>query len=58
MKRGKEKGKLTRQKRLDRIADILESVDLRCMAVDGPVTPTRLEISDSELREIYVLATQ
>ena len=45
------------QKRLMAIARILEDADNRCMAVDGPVTPTRHEITDWELREIYLLAT-
>lgn len=44
--------------RLDRIADIIEDVDLRCMATDGPVTKTRNEITDDEIREIYKLASE
>jgi len=43
-------------KRLREIADILEAVDNRCMAVDGPVTPTKDEIRADELRTIYRLA--
>lgn len=43
--------------RLTLIAEILEAVDQRCAAADGPVTKTRHEISDEELRAIYV-ATQ
>lgn len=42
--------------RLEQIAGILDSVDRRCMAVDGPVTATRHEITDDELRQIYLLA--
>lgn len=42
--------------RLRRIAEIIESVDQRCMAVDGPVTPTLREMTQEELSEIYRLA--
>lgn len=42
--------------RLKRIAAILEDVDARCIAVDGPVTDTREEMTKAELREIYILA--
>ena len=35
------------------IQNTLESVDQRYMAADGPVTPTRNEITGSELRLIY-----
>jgi hypothetical protein len=48
--------RLTYRRRLELIAELLEAVDDRCMAVDGPVTPTRLEITDKELQRIYVLA--
>lgn len=41
---------------LRRIAEIIESVDQRCMAVDGPVTPTLREMTQDELSEIYRLA--
>ena len=44
-------------RRLKEIASIIEAVDNRCMAADGPVTPTRLEMTDEELRHIYALAT-
>jgi hypothetical protein len=44
------------KQRLNRIAEIIEFVDHRCQAVDGPVTKTRHEITDDELREIYKLA--
>lgn len=47
----------TPTQRLRGIANILEGVDFRCMVVDGPVTPTRQEITDNELRAIYLLAT-
>lgn len=45
------------KKRLDRIAQVLEDVDYRCICADGPVTPTRDEITDDELRLIYRLST-
>lgn len=38
------------------IQDILESVDQRCMAADGPVTSTNEEITAKELRRIYITA--
>lgn len=40
----------------DRIAEIIEAVDVRCMAADGPVTPTPREITQDELSRIYALA--
>jgi len=43
-------------RRLDRIAAIIEQVDIRCMACDGPVTPTLEEITEAEMIEIYQLA--
>lgn len=42
--------------RLDAIALIIEDVDNRCMAVDGPVTPTLQEMTQDEMSEIYKLA--
>ena len=47
---------MERDARRREIARIIEGVDNRCMAVDGPVTPTRLEITDKELKDIYALA--
>lgn len=44
--------------RLKRIAEIIEIVDDRCTAADGPVTKTQLEITTEEFREIYKLASQ
>lgn len=41
---------------LSRIAGIIEQVDVRCMAADGPVTPTPLEITQEELSRIYALS--
>ena len=38
------------------IKEVIEAVDNRCIAADGPVTPTRLEITDEELQLIYRLA--
>lgn len=48
----------TATERLRRIAVILEAVDARCLAADGPVPKTRELITDDELREIYLLATR
>lgn len=42
---------------LARIKEIIEQVDHRAMAADGPVTPTFKEITDAELRKIYALAS-
>lgn len=41
------------RKHAQRIADILETVDNRAMAADGPVTPTLQEINQRELKELY-----
>lgn len=48
--------KLTPTQRLKKILDIIETVENRAMAVDGPVNNTREEMSDKELRQIYLLA--
>ena len=42
--------------KLRQIADIIDLVENRCLAADGPVTNTRHEMTDDELRRIYVLA--
>lgn len=42
---------------LRRIAEIIEHVDHRCMATDGPVTPTLKEMTQEEISRIYALAT-
>lgn len=42
--------------RLSDIVDIIESVESRCMACDGPVGKTSAEITEKELRQIYLLA--
>lgn len=43
-------------RRLHAIAQIIEAVDNRCMAADGPVTPTLKEMTADELKKIYKLA--
>lgn len=40
----------------DRFCELLESIDNRCMASDGPVTPTLTEATADELRRLYVFA--
>lgn len=44
------------RERLDKIREVIERVENRCMAADGPVTNTRYEMADEELREIYRLS--
>ena len=46
---------LTPEQRLAAIASIILTVENRCMAVDGPVSNTRLEMTDAELRKIWLL---
>lgn len=48
---------LTPEERLQAIAEIIEGVDNRALWADGPVTPTLEEIRQSEMTEIYRLAT-
>lgn len=48
----------TERGRLARIAEIIEAVDNRCMAADGPVTPTLSEMTQAEISEIYKLASK
>lgn len=43
-------------RRLTGIAQIIENVDQRCMAADGPVTPILQEMTQDEISEIYRLA--
>jgi hypothetical protein len=57
MKKKKSLKKLTSSKRLQQIAQIMEQVDNRCLACDGPVSKFQDEVTDRELRQIYVLAT-
>lgn len=45
------------QNRLTQIAHIIELVDQRCLCADGPVANTRDEMTDQEMRQIYLLAT-
>lgn len=40
---------------LSEIGQIIEAVDNRCMAVDGPVTPTLQEMTQKEMSRIYEL---
>lgn len=52
-----ETRKIKRMKaRLREIAEIIESVDNRAMAADGPVTPTLQEMTQDEISRIYYLA--
>ena len=41
---------------LQKIIEIIERIESRCMAADGPVTPTIQEIIEADLREIYWIA--
>ena len=43
-------------KRLNLITDIIETVENRCMVVDGPVTKTLDEMTNEEMRRIYRIA--
>jgi hypothetical protein len=40
----------------DRFCELLEAIDTRCMAADGPVTPTLSEATADELRRLYLFA--
>lgn len=42
--------------RLREIHGIIDVVEQRCLAADGPVTKTHNEITDDELRQIYKLS--
>jgi hypothetical protein len=44
------------RKSMQLILGVIDGVEQRCMAADGPVTPTCDEITDAELRVIYELA--
>jgi hypothetical protein len=39
-----------------RFAELLETIDNRCMAADGPVPPTLSEATADELRRLYLFA--
>ena len=47
---------MTPTERLREIARIIEAVDDRAMACDGPVTPTLQEMTQEEISRIYALA--
>lgn len=46
------------KERLNAIRQIIESVDERCLAADGPVTPTLQEMTQEELSLIFRLANR
>jgi hypothetical protein len=48
--------KMNNEVRLRRIKQIIEDIDLRCMAADGPVIETLQEMKQEEISEIYELA--
>ena len=56
--RSRKKKPLTSVEKLNKIREIIETVENRCMAADGPVGPTNQEITDQEIRQIYRLTTQ
>src|SRR3972149_5958212 len=43
--------------RLRLIAEVIETVDNRCLAADGDVTPTLQEMTQEEISKIYALAS-
>lgn len=47
---------MTDAERLARIANIIETVDRRCQAADGPTTATLKEMTQREISKIYALA--
>jgi hypothetical protein len=47
---------MSNKKRLKRIAQIIETVDNRAMATDGPVRPTLQVMKQEEISRIYALA--
>jgi len=49
---------MTPKQRLFEIARIIEVVDIRCMAADGPVSKTLEEMTQKEISKIYQLATE
>lgn len=48
--------KSNESKRFSRIREVIERVDGRALAADGPVPPTEQEVTGEEMREIYRLA--
>ena len=47
---------MTDKRRLQRIKEIIEAVDTRAMATDGPVPSTLAVMTQREISEIYRLA--
>ena len=45
-----------RKTNADRFCELLEDIDSRCMAADGPVTLTLTEATADELRKLYLFA--
>lgn len=43
------------EKRVTRFNMIIDSIENRCLAVDGPVTPTLKEATEEELSELWTL---
>jgi hypothetical protein len=43
----------TMERAINRFNEILDTVEIRCMAVDGPVTPTLQEITEKELSDLW-----
>lgn len=43
---------MSRPSDMRKILDIIDTVEGRCLAADGPVTPTLREISDDEVRRL------
>ena len=38
----------------DKFNDIIDTIEGRCMAADGPVTPTLQEMTEKELRSLWL----
>ena len=51
------KPKLSPTERLERIADILDVAEQRCLVADGPVSTIQNELTTLEIRKLYLLAT-
>ena len=56
MPRRSQPKRLSPLQRLRKIRLIIDRVDSRCLAADGPVTPTLQEMNQTEISEIYRLA--
>ena len=48
--------KLQLIKKLNNIRNLIETIESRAMAIDGPVNNTRNEMTDAELIKIYKLS--